>query len=77
MPTLRIEARRDAATGLFYLAIHMPAEAEQPYVTTAPRYASAAAAEQDFVATVAAAANRPRQSMTEGGSGGTPQAPEV
>jgi hypothetical protein len=77
MPTLRIEARQDAATGLFYLAVHMPAEAEQPYVTTAPRYASAAAAEQDFVATIAAVANRPRHPMTEGRSGGTPRAPEV
>lgn len=60
MPTLRIEAHRDEPTGLFYLAIHMPAEAPAPYVTTAPRYASAAAAEQDFVATIAAVANRPR-----------------
>jgi hypothetical protein len=60
MPTLRIEARQDEATGLFYLAVHMPAEAPEPYVTTAPRYASAAAAEQDFVATIAAVANRPR-----------------
>jgi len=60
MTTLRIEARQDAASGLWYLAVHMPAESEQPYVTTSPRYASAAAAEQDFVATVAAAANRPR-----------------
>jgi len=60
MPTLRIEAHEDPATGLFYLAVHMPAEATEPYVTTAPRYASAAAAEQDFVATVTAVANRPR-----------------
>lgn len=60
MPTLRIEAVQDTATGLYYLAVHMPAESPQPYVTTAPRYASAAAAEQDFVATIAATANRPR-----------------
>jgi hypothetical protein len=60
MPTLRIEARQDAATGLYFLVVHMPAEAPEPYVTTTPRYASAAAAEQDFVATIAAVANRPR-----------------
>ncbi len=60
MPTLRIEPHRDEATGLFYLAVHLPAEAAEPYVTTTPRYASAAAAEQDFVATIAAIANRPR-----------------
>jgi hypothetical protein len=69
MPTLRIEARRDAASGLFYLAIHVPAEAEQPYVTTAPRYASAAAAEQDFVATIAAVANRPRSAPSPAPAG--------
>jgi hypothetical protein len=67
MPTLRIEAHQDAASGLFYLAVHMPAEAPEPYVTTAPRYASAAAAEQDFVATVAAVANRPRPPQSPGG----------
>ncbi|WP_237215762.1 hypothetical protein [Falsiroseomonas oryziterrae] len=60
MTTLRIEARRDAATGLFYLAIHMPADAPEPFVTTVPRYASAAAAEQDLVASITAAASRPR-----------------
>ena len=60
MPTLRIEATRDGPTGLFYLSVYMPAEAAEPFVTTAPRYASAAAAEQDMVATIAAAANRPR-----------------
>jgi hypothetical protein len=60
MATLRIEPRLDAATGLWFLAVHMPADAAEPYVTTAPRYASAAAAEQDFVATITAVANRPR-----------------
>jgi len=60
MPTLRIEARRDEATGRFYLAVHLPAENAEPFVTTAPRYASAAAAEQDFIATVTSVANRPR-----------------
>ncbi len=60
MPTIRIEPERDPATGLYFLAVFMPAEATQPYVTTAPRYASAAAAEQDMVASIAAAASRPR-----------------
>ena len=60
MATLRIEARQDARSGLFYLAVYMPAEAAEPYVTTAPRYASAAAAEQDMIASITAAANRPR-----------------
>jgi hypothetical protein len=60
MATLRIEAERDAATGLFYLSVYMPAESTQPFVTTAPRYMSAAAAEQDMIASLTAAANRPR-----------------
>lgn len=60
MATLRIEARQDAATGLYYIAVHMPADSPSPYVTTAPRYASAAAAEQDVIASITAAANRPR-----------------
>jgi hypothetical protein len=60
MATLRIEATRDQATGLFYLAVFMPAEATEPFVTTAPRYMSAAAAEQDMIATITATANRPR-----------------
>lgn len=60
MPILRIEATRDEASGLFYLSVYLPAEASQPFVTTAPRYMSAAAAEQDMIATLTASANRPR-----------------
>ncbi|WP_372622215.1 hypothetical protein [Falsiroseomonas sp.] len=60
MPTLRIEATRDETTGLFFLTVYMPADATEPFVTTAPRYMSAAAAEQDMIATITAAANRPR-----------------
>lgn len=60
MPTLRIEPRQDAATGLFFLEVFLPAEAPFPFVSTAPRYASAAAAEQDLIASLTAAANRPR-----------------
>ena len=37
-----------------------PAESRDPFVTTAPRYASAAAAEQDLIASLTAAASRPR-----------------
>jgi hypothetical protein len=58
MPTLRIEPAQDRATGLYFLEIYMPADQPAPFVTTAPRYASAAAAEQDFVATISAIANR-------------------
>ncbi|NGM20727.1 hypothetical protein G3576_11950 [Roseomonas stagni] len=60
MATLRIEATRDEATGLFFLSVFLPAESTEPFVTTAPRYMSAAAAEQDMIATIAATASRPR-----------------
>ena len=60
MATLRIEATRDETTGLFYLSVFMPAESRDPFVTTAPRYMSAAAAEQDMIATITATASRPR-----------------
>lgn len=60
MPTLRIEARKDEPSGLYYLSVHLPAESPDAFVTTAPRYASAAAAEQDVIAAITAAANRPR-----------------
>ena len=57
MPLVRIEAVRDAASGRYGLEIYHPHDAERPYVTTAPRYASAAAAEHDAIATLAAAAS--------------------
>ncbi len=60
MATLRIEPTQDPATGLFYIAVFMPAESTEPFVTTAPRYMSAAAAEQDMIATITATASRPR-----------------
>jgi hypothetical protein len=60
MPTLRIEARQDDATGLYFLEVFLPAESATPFVSTAPRYMSAAAAEQDMIATLTAAASRPR-----------------
>lgn len=61
MPTLRIEAQQDAATGLFFLEVFLPAGSDTPFISTAPRYSSAAAAEQDLIATLTAAANRPRR----------------
>jgi hypothetical protein len=60
MTTIRVESVRDEATGLFWLAIHLPAEAAEPFVTTAPRYATAEAGANDVAAAIAAFANRPR-----------------
>lgn len=56
---LRIEPFEDPQTGRYAIAIHYPADAERPLVTTAPRYKSAAAAEQDMIAILSAAANNP------------------
>lgn len=59
MALVRIEPIEDAATGRFGIAIYYPADAERPFVTTAPRYMTAAAAETDTLAILAAAANTP------------------
>lgn len=59
MALFRIETVEDPETGRFGIAIYFPADAEKPFVTTAPRYKSAAAAETDTLATIAALANNP------------------
>ncbi len=59
MPLIRIEPVEDRATGRFAIEIYYPADAERPLVTTAPRYKSAAAAEQDTIAILASSANNP------------------
>jgi hypothetical protein len=60
MALIRIEPKLDAPSGLYYVEIFHPAEAEQPFVTTEPRYKTAAAAENDVIAIIAARANNPR-----------------
>jgi len=59
MPVVRIEAVEDPGSGRYALEIYYPADAIRPLVTTAPRYKSAAAAEQDTLAILSAAANNP------------------
>ena len=61
MPIIRLEAVEDPKTGRYFVEIYHPAEAEQPFVTTEPRYQSAAAAENDIIAILAAAASRPQK----------------
>ena len=60
MPVIRIEAVLDEKTGFYFVEIYHPPDAPQPFVTTEPRYASAAAAENDTIAILAAGANKPR-----------------
>ena len=57
MALIRIEPRQDPASGDFYLEIYHPHDAAAPFVTTPPRYRSAAMAETDVIAILAAAAS--------------------
>jgi hypothetical protein len=59
MALIRIEPKKDPAAGLYYLEIFHPAEAAQPFVTTEPRYKTAAAAENDLIASIASRASNP------------------
>jgi hypothetical protein len=60
MAVIRIEAVEDPETGLYFVEIYNPADSDKPYVTTAPRYTTAAAAENDTIAILATGANNPR-----------------
>jgi hypothetical protein len=60
MAVIRIEAVEDPETGLYFVEIYNPADSGEPYVTTAPRYKSAAAAENDTIAILASAASTQR-----------------
>jgi hypothetical protein len=57
MALIRIEPRRDEATGKYFIEIYHPHDAAAPFVTTAPRYGSEAAAETDIIAILAAASS--------------------
>jgi hypothetical protein len=61
MSLLRIEPARDDATGKFYIQLYFPQDSTEPFVTTQPRYMTAAAAEGDLVAILAVAANSIKQ----------------
>jgi hypothetical protein len=65
MALIRIEAVKDARSGLYYVEIYHPAGAEQPFVTTEPRYKTVAAAENDTIAILASGANSSRDSKRE------------
>jgi hypothetical protein len=59
LATIRIEPVLDRQSGFYFVEIYHPADAQRPFVTTEPRYASAAAAENDTIAILAAGANNP------------------
>ncbi|GGF30189.1 hypothetical protein GCM10011611_40360 [Aliidongia dinghuensis] len=54
---IRIEPVLDETSARYFLEIYNPADATEPFITTVPRYASPAAAEQDVLAILAAAAS--------------------
>jgi hypothetical protein len=56
MALLRLDPKKDSPTGLYYLEIYYPADANQPFVTTPPRYKTAAAAENDLIAIISSKA---------------------
>ncbi len=59
MVKLKLEAVQDPGSGRYFLEIYYPEDASEPMVTTAPIYATAAAAEGDLIATLAVFASRP------------------
>lgn len=63
MALVRIEAVHDSRTDRYFVEIYVPHDAEAPFVTTQPRYRSAAAAETDIVAILAATANWDREPL--------------
>ena len=54
---IRIEPVLDEQNKRYFLEIYYPADATHAFITTVPRYASAAAAEQDVLAILAASAS--------------------
>ena len=58
MSVIRVEPVKDEASGLYYVEIYNPQDASAPFVTTEPRYMTAAAAENDVIAILAAGTNR-------------------
>jgi hypothetical protein len=61
MALLRIEPKLDDKSGNYFLEIYWPHDADVPFVTTQPRYKTAAVAETDVIAIIAAAASTPRK----------------
>lgn len=64
MTLIRVEPIRDEKSGNYFLEIYNPHDATEPFVTTEPRYRTAAAAENDLIAIVAAAASTPDKAQS-------------
>ncbi len=57
MSLIRIEPVLDEKAGKYFLEIYSPHDSSAPFVTTLPRYQTPAAAENDAIAILAAAAS--------------------
>ena len=61
MATIRIEPKKDEKSSLYFIEIYNPSDATSPFVTTEPRYMTAAAAENDVIAGLSTIINRPQK----------------
>ena len=61
MALIRIEPKKDEQSSMYFVEIYNPSDATVPFVTTAPRYMTAAVAENDVIAGLSAMLNRPQQ----------------
>ena len=59
MALIRIEPKMDEKSSKYFIEIYNPSDATVPFVTTQPRYMTAAAAENDVIAGLSAMLNRP------------------
>ena len=61
MALIRIEPKKDEHSSLYFVEIYNPPDAPHPFVTTEPRYMTAAVAETDVIAGLSAMLNRPQK----------------
>ena len=61
MALIRIEPKKDEKSSRYFIEIYNPSDATSPFVTTEPRYMTAAAAENDVIAGLSTIINRPQK----------------
>ena len=61
MALIRIEPKKDEKSSKYFIEIYNPSDATVPFVTTQPRYMTAAAAESDVIAGLSTMLNRPQK----------------
>lgn len=61
MALIRIEPKKDEHSSMYFVEIYNPSDATTPFVTTEPRYMTAAGAENDVIAGLSAMLNRPQK----------------